>query len=615
MNLFVLGWSPLQPIDSAKAEGALSRLVEELPFFSSGDVRTWRAPSGSAFVACVSHGEQETGGVEYAWFERNRMAFFSGRPYLWGDDLEADGRTPLDPRIYLESAESWCQKLDGRWVVARYDETGGTLEICTDALGAYHVFTARERRTQWFSNNVALLRALVGARTLNPLVPASLVACGFSLGGTPLWEEVRRLPRGTLHRFRRETAEETSELLPTPAISGLIERRFDADAAAKTLVSAVRALSDWPSRPILVPLSGGKDSRLVFAAALNAGIAFEPHVMADTETPDVQAARLVAESVGRSLRVLASRRNVSIMESARILRLTAPGMLSLDLARSALNRPGQSTTQGSETVPLAIIHTGHGGELAKAHYGVGGRLGGDFLARGLYRQATTILPKPPLSREGRHLVKEHLRRWVRNQLGFGVPPSHLPELFYLVDRESSWVGASHGFDEYMADLTSPLWSPRLLPHLYGLPASDRARELFHFHLLSVLAPGLERLPFAGLPPVWPTDQESHTVAPRLPVQPRRRRFRVLTYNMSRELRRRYALLRSPRAGAEDRDELLTEAAAIALEHVPVEPGHELWQMLDRRRTLDLLRRDPSSLDARSKRILWRLATVFLVCMD
>ena len=531
------------------------------------------------------------------------------------DDHEADGRTPLDPRSYLETAESWSDRLDGRWVVARYDETNATLEICTDALGAYHVFTAGEGPVRWFSNNAALLGTLVGARTLDPLVPASLVACGFSLGGRPLWREVRRLPRGVLHRFRREDTEERRELLPTSSISHFIESGFDRDSAAKTLVSAVQALSDWPARPILVPLSGGRDSRLVFAAALNAGIEFEPHIMASGETPDVQAARLVAESAGRSLRVLASHRDVSIRESARILRLTAPGTLSLDLARSALNRPGQSTTQASEDVALAIIHTGHGGELAKAHYGAGGRLGGGLLARGLYRQLTTILPKPPLSREGRQLIKEHLRRWVQDQLGAGVPPSHLPELFYLVDRESSLVGASHGFDEYMADLTSPLWSPRLLPHLYGLPAPDRARELFHFHVLGVLAPGLERLPFVGLPPRWPTNEGSHALAPRLPVQPRRRRLRVLTHKASRELQRRYELLRSPRATADAGDELLTEAAALALEHVPSEPGHDVWQMLDRKRTLDLLRRDPSRLDPRSKRIVWRLATVFTVCVD
>jgi hypothetical protein len=59
---------------------------------------------------------------------------------------------------------------------------------------------------------------------------------------------------------------------------------------------------------------------------------------------------------------------------------------------------------------------------------------------------------------------------------------------------------------------------------------------------------------------------------------------------------------------------LTEAAALARERVP-ESSHEIWQVLDRKQCLALLARRQTGLDVRSQRIVWRLATAFLVCVE
>jgi hypothetical protein len=604
MNLFLLGWSPSGTVDADRAEGSFARILEELPFLDSGCSQSWRAPTGRLVACSASHRATRAGGVRCAHFDVNRFAMYSGRPFVWTGEFAADGRATLDPRFYLEPPEAWSDALDGRCVVARYDDESSTLDLFTDQLGGGHLYAAKDTATQWFSNNAELLRRIIGARNPVPLALASLVACGWSLGGQPVWQDIRRLSRGTVYRFRPER-ETCRELLPTSAIETFFDRGFEAESAARVLVAAVRALAEWPGRPSVVPLTGGRDSRLVFAAALQANVDFEPRIIAgNDETPDARTARILCTTEGRELEVAHPRHIATIEDAVDALRLCAPGTLTLDLAWNALNRPkdtGVPTGQGDS--PLALVHSGHGGELARAYYGLGDQSAA-AVEKGLFRHITHVWPRPPISKEGQQSIREYIARWVHDQVDAGVAPQHLPDLFYLLERMSNWVGGSHGFDEYMVDITSPLWSPRLLPHEFGLPPSARSRELFHFHVLGALRPELTRVPFAGSNPPWPTFGGTRTASGR-----RVRHVRRLATRVGNETRRRYEYRRGRRTDAR-----LTEAAAIARQRVP-EASHAVWQVIDRKRALAILARDPMALDIRSQRTIWRLATAFLVCLD
>jgi hypothetical protein len=608
MNLLLLGWSPSSSIDADRAEALFTRFLRELPFPNLGPAKVWLAPSGRLLAFCAGHRNTQTGGTAYAHFEVDRFAMYSGRPVIWTSESAADGRKALDPRLYMQPPKAWSEALDGRCVVARYEDKTPTLDLYTDQLGAGHLYTANDEHAQWFSNNAELLRRITDSRTTAPLALASIVGCGWSLGGQPLWQEVRRMPRG-LSRFRPGD-ESHRELLPASATEAFFERGFLAEAAAQTLVALVQALSDWPDRPSLVSLTGGRDSRLVFAAALQAEVDFEARIIigdAGPETPDARIARILCAREGRDLALARSRRVATVAEAARALQLCAPGTLTLDLAWSALNRPRSGLPDADANEPLVIAHTGHGGELARAYYGLGDESPA-AVERGLLRHITHLWPRPPISGEGRRLVEGYVARWVHEQLDAGVAPAHLPDLFYLMERMNNWVGGSHAFDEYMADLTSPLWTRRLLAHQFGLPASDRSRELFHFHVLDALSPELTRMPFAGSNPSWPTfggDQRMR--------RQRVRRVRRIGGQAGREMRRRYEYLLH-RASLPGPNRGLPEAAALAREATP-ESSHAVWQVIDRKRALRLLARDPMALDRRSQSTVWRLATAFLACLD
>jgi hypothetical protein len=583
VNLFVVGISEAGA-DLAAAERALRSLLERLLFFDPARIQTWRSGDGRVAAACVSHAPEQTGGVRYSSFEPDRMAVWSGRPFAWTGEDEAEGRAPLEPSFYLERPVSeWAGELDGRCTAVRY--AGGELEAYGDPLGAYPLFEGEAGPGRWLSNNAELLRSLRGGHELEPTVMASLIGGGWSLSGDPVWAGVRRI----------------NQLLAPERIAPLLGAGFDPDRAARRLVAAVRALADWPGRPSVVPVTGGRDSRLVLAAALASGIDFEVRTGGEHGEPDVEVARRLSEVARREHRLLEHDPHGN-MESdwrraAEVVALASSGTASLaDAAGYPL---------GPRAGPLALWHSGQGGEIARAYYGSGERLDRNGLAEHLYRRFVGRRPGRVelLSEEGRRRVQREVRAFVDEQLDAGVDPVDVPDMFYLLKRMGTWAGPGHGCVELVRDTTSPLWTPRLLPDLLGLPAPERAREVFHRRVLERLAPELVDIPFER-GEGWPDSRAG--AADRL------RRALALAGKGAAEVGRRTrgALARRPRGGQGQAADPLASVAAEVRELVLSSDGHPAWPLLDRDRVERLLSREPASLDAMSRYYVWRLATVF-----
>jgi hypothetical protein len=222
VNLFVAGTSESGPADAAAAEHALRSILEWLPFFPGRAVETWMAPSGRAAAAWVAHD------ARHAHAGPDRLALWSGRPIRWAGEREAEGQSTI--RAEWWAAEPDEEGLDGRFVAVRCDDS--TLRVVTDSMGAYPLYETFVDGARWVSNNAELLRVLRGGGGLATDVLASLLGGGWSLGGDPAWEGVRRVG---------------GRVATAPArLAELFGRGFDADRAAALLVASLRALADWP---------------------------------------------------------------------------------------------------------------------------------------------------------------------------------------------------------------------------------------------------------------------------------------------------------------------------------------------------------------------------------
>jgi hypothetical protein len=608
MIQFVLGWRAAGGIDAAPAADALAGVTAREGFLDPARLRRWRSPDGHAALAWVAHTPAQLGGVEYVHAEDRRLAMFAGRPVRWdAAGREADGAGPLDPRAYLEPSAAWRDALDGRWAAARYDDAARELEVGADALGAYPLFTAEAHGARWFSNAPAALASLTRARELDPLALAGLLGGGWSPAGDPLWSAVRRLPRGTVVRLRADGGEDRGELLGDAAIVSLLGAGFDAAAAADGLVAGLRALADWPGRPSLVPVTGGRDSRLILAGALRAGFPFTTTTGGATGTPDVEAGRALARAAGVEHELLGSDPHGDMYSeperAAEVVALLSAGTACLaDAAGFPLGPAGG---------PLPLWHSGQGGEIARGYYGPVRRMGrraprGELVER-MYGAFTGRRPgrEAPLNPTGARLVREHLHDWVEHQLDAGAAPADVPDLFYLERRMATWAGPSHGCVEPVKDTTSALWSHRLLAHELGASTAERGRELFALRVLERLAPELVEVPFADGRP-WPARQSG--------VARRAHGARVLTGKAAAELTRRARARSGPRdaPGAGEPADSFGRVHELVRDRVLDQPDHPAWAVLDRPRVERLLGTAPRALDVMSRYYVWRLATVFLV---
>lgn len=594
MNLFVVGWSSDGSVPPGLAPRAVGDLAGRLPFFAGERVQAWRAPSGTVEAAWIAHTGERVGGVRYVHAEPTRLALFAGRPILWGSDGRADGRGPLDPSGYSNVRAGWDARLDGRCVIVRADDDRRELQLWTDALGAYPVFRTSAAGATWFSNNAEVLRGLHGGRDLDPVALAGLLGSDWSLDGHPVWAAVRRLERGSVLRLSAGEPASRHLNLPAEEIRSRLGGELDAARAAGDLVECLRALADWPGRPSTLLLTGGRDSRLLVAAARAAGLTLPVFTAGAPGDPDMEVAMTVRRLTGLDHRVQPGRRLAATSDpqlAARLLALTTAGTAPLTAPLELPLELGEG--------PLPVVHTGHGGEIARTYFGTG-RGGLEELTELLYRRV--VLPGPwrreLLCSRGRELVRRQVRDWVEVQLAAGIGAADVPDVFFAFRRVPNALGPYHGLGEFANDHVSPLWSNRLIDHLLALSPAQRRSQQFHRRVLGELAPELVAVPFA--------DGRSWREQAR-PSQRRRRVARRLAAQAFRELRRRRGRASSRRRARAPMAEVqrLTRAAVAA------RPGHAAWEVLERGRVDALLRRPPLTLDWVGREQVWRLATVFL----
>jgi hypothetical protein len=616
MNLFVTGWSASGQADGAAGERALAALLNQVPFLPDAERGAWRSPGGHTVCAWAQHAPERVGGVRYVASEPDRMALFAGRPIRWTGDEEADGRSVLDPGLYLrEEIDAWAPELDARFAVVRAQ--GDRLDVVTDPLGGCPLWAGRSGDTWWVSTHAELVRRLIGTDEVDRGVLASVMAGGSSLEGHPAWAGVERLPVSCVVSFAPGEDRRHRALWPVGHVAGFPDAGLDAPAAARTLVATVRALADWPGRPSLVPVTAGRDSRLILAAALAAGIDFTAVTGGGYGMIDVDVGRQLCERVGIAHELVTGDPAHNVWSHSR----EAAALATLTMGGTGTLADGSGFPLVDDPGPAVLWHTGLGGEASRRVYdrrpAIGARpwarLDAEAIARRLYTSFAMRRPgRPQLVAEAdRPGVQAQLRAFVDAHLAAGIAPADLPDTFYIYNRLALWCGPTQSAVDWVKDSTAAMWTRRMLPHMLALPRDERAADRFHLRMLEELRPDLIDIPFEhGEGWLTVRSPRGRQVANARRLAGRAadallRRARARRGALAHRRSRQPAVAAPPPAPPEAFVQVHETARALAAER----PDHPGWEAMDRSAVERLLARDTAELDEVGRFLIWRLVTV------
>jgi hypothetical protein len=371
---------------------------------------------------------------------------------------------------------------------------------------------------------VAWTASRLGAH--DPLHVAALLNPGFPLGPATPFGGVHALSSATtLHLLNGavtrlptpDGGKPVPALSPAGGPSGLAETdpatglarvaAGGAGAVAEALVAAVSGLLKT-GQPVELSLTGGKDSRLVAAALVAAGVPVVARTHGFAEHPDVVVAAEIARRLGIEHIVrtpAAPGQQVDVLGRIRATVLVADGMLS---AFENVGRPDPAASP-------VITAGGHGGELLRGGYA---ETAGRSAAAGSGGVRAALAPARRAARSAemlRRLTSKHLgllRRgpaagYVASLAPWSVALARGPlqalDDFYLVNRAGRWSAAARQAYLLRERLVQPLFDDQVVLAARAVPLGYRINGGLSAAVLAELCPALIDVPLAGKPPAGP----------------------------------------------------------------------------------------------------------------
>lgn len=366
--------------------------------------------------------------------------------------------------------------------------------VFSDPFGVGLLFYGERRDLFVVSNRASIAaRVLAGPRK----VPSRdiLGVCwtsffGYVVGDDTAFQGVKAVPRGAFVAFDgRGNASVHRTVRAWEVGSQRDIGQTGEDLAFEELTANVGSLAKIPSSQRTVGLSGGKDSRLILALLLAAGVAdrFEFETDGFDRSPDVVVARELAQRFGLHHRVQPLSQveltPEEYLERVRVHTHHHSGMLgSWDL--------GGGTGRLRDRLHVG----GMFGEVLRSHYGRETAPEDEQQARAVFRDGLPFDAAGILRPDAKRYYIDHVSAWVSQQLDDGAKPRDLLDLFYLQHRVRRWVGALQELNTNM--LVHPLQSQTAIR--WAFEAGHRARRIDdpHFRLMQRASEPLTKMRFA-----------------------------------------------------------------------------------------------------------------------
>ncbi len=403
---------------------------------------------------------------------------------------EAVRRTPAS---FLELAPPFT--------MAVLDPAEERLELFTDSIGVGRLFQLRLSDGWVWSNRpvAALLFAGVPAMAA-PRGWSFAAACGWFMDDSTPYGGVLAVPGAThivadgSRRQRTVSRIETTSVWSTDSPDTVEE-------TAEALQDVARSVGRlWPGRPT-VDLSGGRDSRVVAAAFLAAGVDLKLNSH-DAVPGEVEVAESLVRALPGTVEHVVNRKPpggpvrpqpvkpqpLELVERARRWHRYAEGL-----------RPASYLFHAPPKNLTAVDHLaigGAGGEVAHGHFYPADVLQLDELPlqRKLHafgnRLQTRLTPTAGPAEPARAAVGEQIERVLLTAVHGGIQNATMLDYFYVVERLRRW-----GTTGERSGVVSPLLIPAFVRAAFALDPAHRVDNALHGALVRRLVPEWADIPF------------------------------------------------------------------------------------------------------------------------
>lgn len=423
-------------------------------------------------------------GVAFVVGDVRRRGGMWGDPSRWSSEVAAVP-TQLDPAELQ-------QDLRGVFLVGKMADSGDGW-IVPDMLGLRCLYFGESGDELVVGSRAELVAQAITQGSTGPARDLAAVCrlafTSYWLGDRTGFAGVRVAPPGVVLRFRAgaPSFEHSSDILT-------FADRSDARASMDEIVEQVYgdvaesllAALDRPGSRHFIQLTGGKDSRLILAVAVRAGLAhhFEYLTSGPDELADVQIASELCETLGlhHEKRFIGQRGDLSFGETRRRFVRATGGMMS------GWEAPGPGPDS-------EVWVSGVGGELLRSFQKVPARLAGA-------EPTAEIFNRRRFGRLG--LLDPALAEELYGEIAAGMSTAH-PEAHAPLDRMHAYLAGSRmrytrlGPREEVADgdRLLPLYSPQTLRAAMQLDPIDRQSDVLSLEVMSRCSAVLVNHRFTG----------------------------------------------------------------------------------------------------------------------
>ena len=409
-------------------------------------------------------------------------------------DLEP-GAAPLPlARALLSDPARGVEGLTAPTLAGVLDCQAARLVVVNDFMGAARLFETRLDDGYVWSNRAAAGSLFAGIR----IEPDErgwrlLAAAGWFFGDSTPIRGVRRVPRGAVVEAARDGVRTTETGVIRRLVSGDSDdyRNLLREAGDHAVGHVKLADQLWPEPPV-VHLSGGRDSRLVAAAAV-AGDVEAVFRTSDNTPGEADIARRLVAAAPRAMEHDVVKTGEDEGPKTPLLERTYRGQLMHDCIRHASKVRRDVNLPRSR--PNRATLAGWGGEIAHAFYYKNSRQMRRVRRNGKKAAMKRVLESSRKKHGAAHdeayeLAEMEFGATFDEATSFGLEGPDLLDWFYLVERfvHRFEVGAD-------SQVMSIYTSPSFIRAAFAISPEQRLESHAHREMIAALVPAWAEVPF------------------------------------------------------------------------------------------------------------------------